>query len=100
MDDLLAELRKRFDLVIVDTPPVLALAEARLLSVKVDAVVFIVRWRKTPSRAAEIGLATLKSSGANVLGVALSQVNLDSQRSFGYGDSSYYYDRYRSYYMS
>ncbi|MDB5438768.1 MAG: lipopolysaccharide biosynthesis protein [Caulobacteraceae bacterium] len=100
MDNLLAELRSKFDLVILDTPPVLAVAEARLVAAKVDAVIFIVRWRKTPARAAEIGLGTLRSSGADVVGVALSQVNLDRQRSYGYGDGTYYYGRYSNYYQS
>lgn len=99
MDNLLAELRSRFDLVILDTPPVMAVAEARLIAAKMDAVIFVVRWRKTPARAAEIGLSTLRNSGAEVVGVALSQVNLERQRSYGYGDGTYYYGRYQSYYQ-
>jgi succinoglycan biosynthesis transport protein ExoP len=62
--------------------------------------VFIVRWRKTPGRAAQIGLTTLRDSDANVLGVALSQVDLERQRSYGYGDGTYYYSRYKDYYTT
>lgn len=98
MDALIEQLKKRFDMVIIDTPPVLALAEARLVAAKTDGVVFVVRWRKTPGKAAEIGLTTLVDSGVKVLGVALSQVDFDRQRAFGYGDGSYYYSNYRDYY--
>jgi polysaccharide biosynthesis transport protein len=58
----------------------------------------VIRWRKTPGKAAEIALTTLADSGVKVLGVALSQVDFDRQRAFGYGDGSYYYSNYRDYY--
>ena len=98
MDALIAQLRERFDMVIIDTPPVLALAESRLVAAKTDGVVFVVRWRKTPAKAAELGLGALADSGVKVLGVTLSQVDFDRQRAFGYGDGSYYYSNYRDYY--
>lgn len=98
MDALIEQLKARFDMVIIDTPPVLALAESRLVAAKTDGVVFVIRWRKTPGKAAEIALSTLSDSGVTVLGVALSQVDFDRQRAFGYGDGSYYYSNYRDYY--
>lgn len=98
MDALIAQLRQRFDMVIIDTPPVLALAEARLVAAKTDGAVFALRWRKTPGKAAEIALSTLADSGVNVLGVALTLVDFERQKAFGYGDGSYYYSNYRDYY--
>lgn len=98
MEALIQSLKARFDIVIIDTPPVLALAEARLVAAKADGVVFVVRWRKTPGKAVEIGLSTLADSGVKVLGVALSQVDFERQKAFGYGDGSYYYSNYRDYY--
>lgn len=100
MDRFLEALRKRFDYVLVDTPPVLALAETRLIASKVDQVVFLAKWRQTPTKAAQNALATLTKSGAVIAGVCLTQVDLRKQSSEGYGDSAYYYKAYKDYYTS
>ncbi|WP_305597374.1 polysaccharide biosynthesis tyrosine autokinase [Phenylobacterium sp.] len=100
MDVFLAALRKRFDYVLIDTPPVLALAETRLIATKVDQVVFLAKWRQTPAKAAQNAIATLIKSGARVAGVCLTQVDLRRQSSEGYGDSAYYYRAYKDYYTS
>jgi capsular exopolysaccharide synthesis family protein len=98
MDALLAALAKRFDHILIDTPPVLALAEARLVAAKVDRVVFLVQWKRTPAKAAETAITTLVKSGARVAGVCLTQVDLRRQSNEGYGDSYYYYRAYKNYY--
>jgi capsular exopolysaccharide synthesis family protein len=99
-DTLLALLRERFDFVLIDTPPVLALAEARLIATKVDRTVFLVRWRQTAAKAAETAISTLVKSGAHVAGVCLTLVDMRRQAAEGYGDSAYYYQAYKDYYTS
>lgn len=98
MDRLLAELSKRFDLILLDAPPVLAVADARVLATKSDAVVFLVRWRKTPEKAVHASLKLLSAAGGNVVGIALTQVDMRQQVKYGYGDPGYYYEQYRTYY--
>lgn len=98
MDALLETLAKRFEFVLIDTPPVLALAEARLVAAKVDRVTFLVQWRRTPGKAAETAIQTLVKSGARLAGVCLTQVDLRRQSTEGYGDSYYYYRAYKNYY--
>lgn len=85
MGNLLADLEAQFDMVIVDTPPVLAVADAAVLAPKVGGMVLVVKagasGRQQVVRAKE-ALTVVK---ANILGVVLHSVQ--AERSEGY----YYY---------
>lgn len=100
MDDLLASLRANFDVVILDTAPVLAVADTRILAAKADTVVFLTRWRSTPQKAIANSLKLLDKAGAHIAGVALVQVDMRSQARYGYGDAGYYYGAYKQYYST
>lgn len=95
---LLAELRRRYEHIVVDTAPVLAVADTRVLAHHFDALALLVRWRSTPARAARAALHQITSVGAGVTGVALTMVNLKVQAQSGYGDPSYYADYMKDYY--
>lgn len=99
MDALMIRLRTTFDLVVIDAPPVLALADARALAVRADAVILLARWRRTPARAAAEAARLLQTSGAPLSGVALAQVDVNAQGRHGYGDAGFYYGQYRRYYV-
>lgn len=98
MHQLLAELRRRYDAVILDTAPVLPIADTRMLAPQADVVVLLARWRKTPRKAIENSLRLLASAGAYIAGVALTQVDMRQQSRYGYGDPGYYYRSYKKYY--
>ncbi|MBV9993567.1 MAG: polysaccharide biosynthesis tyrosine autokinase [Caulobacteraceae bacterium] len=100
MDRLLEELRRRFDIVLLDTAPVIPVSDTRLLAPKADVVVFLVQWRKTPRKAIEAAFAMLRSVGAEVAGIALTLVDVREQAKYGYGDPGYYYRSYKKYYAS
>jgi capsular exopolysaccharide synthesis family protein len=100
MDRLIAELRTRFELVILDTAPLLPVADTRILAPKVDAVVFLTRWRKTPQHAVEAAFRMLVGTGAYISGVALTQMDMKAQVKYGYGDPGYYYGEYKKYYTT
>jgi capsular exopolysaccharide synthesis family protein len=100
MDRLLAELRAKFDFVILDTAPVLPVADTRVLAPKADVVVFLTRWRKTPQHAVEAAFRMLAGTGAHVAGVALTQMDMKQQAKYGYGDPGYYYAEYKKYYTN
>ena len=100
MDELLTELRQRYDFIILDTAPLLALADTRTLAAKCDAVVLLCRWRKTPQDAIKSALRLLQSAGAPMAGVALTRVDVRKQSAHGYGDSTYYYREAQEYYAS
>lgn len=73
---LLSELRERFDLVVLDTAPVLALEETRTLAKLADKVLLVARWRKTPVGATYVARDLLLKAKASIAGVALTRVRL------------------------
>lgn len=79
-DDLLDELKKHYDSILIDTGPLLLMAEARIVAGKADKTILIVRWRHTSRGAARQSLNLLKNFNADLLGVALNMVNLTSRR--------------------
>jgi exopolysaccharide transport family protein len=98
MNNLLVELKKRFEFVVLDTAPVIPVADTRSLAPKADAIVLLAQWRKTPRKAVQTAIDLLRSVGADVSGVALTQVDVREQAKYGYGDAGYYYQAYRKYY--
>jgi exopolysaccharide transport family protein len=98
MHKLLQDLRNRYEIVLLDTAPLLAIADTRILAPHADAVVMLVRWKKTPVKAVQSALALLQGTRAFIAGVALTQMDLKAQSRYGYGDSYYYYANYRKYY--
>lgn len=96
--ELISTLRARYDFIVLDTPPVLTIDDSRVISSKADSVILMVRWRKTPAKAAELALRNLYSVGANVIGASLSMVDVQAQARIGYEDAGYYYGASKSYY--
>ncbi len=94
---LIKQLREDYDVVVIDTAPVLAVTETRIITALSDAVVFMTRWSNTPRNAVRHALNTLSAVGAPVVGVALSRVNMTSQVGYGQG-GGYYGLQYKNYY--
>lgn len=85
MERLLQHLAEQFDVVIVDTPPVLAVTDACVLAPKVDGVLMVVRSGKVEREKAVRAKEALTAVKANLLGAVLGDV--DSKHGEGY----YYY---------
>lgn len=96
--DLLDRLAMRYDRIIIDSPPVLAVSDVRALAPLADSVVYLIRWNATPRDAVRNGLRVLRDSGARLAGVALSQVDARRYDRYAYGDYGSYYGRYANYY--
>lgn len=88
-DDLLAQLRQQYDLIIFDTGPILLMAETRVLASKVDQVVVVARWLKTNRAALKETLSILSDFGANITGIAINRVDMNKYHRQGYGHSGY-----------
>jgi Mrp family chromosome partitioning ATPase len=86
MRALLQTLMQRFDLVILDTPPVLATADARILGGLTDGVLLVVRAGQTDRVAAQRAQTQLTQAGAKLLGVVLNDPGGEIS-----GDGDYYY---------
>ena len=93
-------LRQSFEVIIVDTAPVLGLAETRLLTRAADAVLLAVRWRDTSSRAAMAAARLLGEFKANVIGGVLTMVDNRQYAASGEGDSYVYHKRFTKYYVN
>jgi tyrosine-protein kinase Etk/Wzc len=91
MGRLLRELNGRYDVVVVDTPPVLAAADAEILAAQADAVLMVVRAGQTERQSAHYAMQQLRAVGARIVGAVL---NDPDQKIAGYGKYAYYYDYY------
>jgi capsular exopolysaccharide synthesis family protein len=91
----LAAVVERFDRVIIDSPPVVPVTDAAILSTLVDATVLVVRAFKTSQELARHALRALNDIGARKAGAVLNAVNL-SRHEYKY--SHYYYYRKDGYY--
>lgn len=97
---LIEELSETYDLVILDTPPTLVVADARIISRVADAVVYAVHYDSTPRGAVLEGLKDLASIDAPVVGVIMTRVNEDRASQYSYNGYSYYKGQYRDYYST
>ncbi len=103
MKSIIDGLREQFDLVILDSAPIMAVPDTRILSGLVDKTIFVLNWDSTPKKVVHSALHLLNKDGhANVAGIVLQKVNLQQYGRYGYGDSGYYYhySRYSNYYTS
>ena len=92
-------LRTQFDVVIVDTAPVLGVVDTRELAAQSDATLMVCRWRHTAVKAARASVDILDNAGAKVVGVALSMVDIRQYASTGHSDAYGYHKKFTKYYV-
>lgn len=90
MKELILELESKFDLVLFDSPPIIAVTDPAILSALVDGVVLIVMSGQTNREAAFRAFTLLKNVKSHVLGALLNSVQIESM----YGSYYYYYHYY------
>lgn len=88
--NLLQRLRKEYDYIIIDSPPVLVVPDARLIAPLVDSIVFVVAWQRTSQLQVLEGLRQFSSIDLPVSGLVLSQVDVRKMQKYGYGRYSNY----------
>jgi capsular exopolysaccharide synthesis family protein len=94
--ELLQLLRQNFDTILIDTPPMLHIPDARVLGRLADAVILVVRANRTTRDATRAAYQRLAEDGTQVLGTILNDWN--PKRAPGYGYYRYYDRYYRNYY--
>ncbi len=87
---IIAEATERFDIVVIDGPPTLGLADSPLLASAASTVLFVIESGKTRTRAAIEALNRLEATGTHVLGATLTKAT-SSGGSYGYGSDGYGY---------
>jgi tyrosine-protein kinase Etk/Wzc len=93
MRDALAKLSEAFDLVVLDTPPLLAASDAAILATLADGVVMVVRAGVTEIEAGQQAIQQLASVGARVVGAVLNDPDAKVQKYGGYYKYEYAPDR-------
>src|SRR6266487_3187484 len=91
---LLARLREQFDVVVIDTPPVLAAAETAVLATSVDGVMLVVRAGHTDRDAVQHAARQISAVGARLVGAVLNDPANITRR---YGYRQYYGSYYGAY---
>ena len=99
MRNFVVALSGQFDMVFLDSPPVMAVSDARITARLADYIIFLIRWEQTPRELAVNALKMLRDLRKNV-GVVLAQVNVSRHSKYGYGDHAYHYSKYRDYYSN
>jgi len=92
MRETLREAKERFDVILFDSPPLLAVTDAAVLSTLVDGTILVVRTAVTAREAVRRALAQLRAVHGRVLGAVLNDV--DARAGAYYGGYGYYYYSY------
>jgi capsular exopolysaccharide synthesis family protein len=98
-DELVAKLSERYDKILIDAPPVLALADARILAAKADASVLVLNATNSKRKPSQRAVECLRSVGARILGAVVNGVSARGggygygYHEYGYGDSYGYYGK-------
>ena len=94
MDDLLEKLRPQFDMIILDSSPVLGLADAPLLAKSADAVVLVVEANRAPTGNTRSSLRRLQEMDADIAGVIVTKFRaLDAGQAYSYQYQYYSYEQ-------
>jgi capsular exopolysaccharide synthesis family protein len=91
--ELIHLLREQYDIVLIDTPPVLAVTDPCVVAPRVDGVVMLIRITKHVRPHAKRALESLESLGANLIGIVVNGVG-GNRPGMGYGFGSQYGSRY------
>jgi Mrp family chromosome partitioning ATPase len=91
MKELLAQAKEAFNIVLLDTPPVLAVIDPVIVSSLADSTVFVVRAGKTTRRSLQRALDEVRKSKADIIGVVFNEVRIGRQ---GIGTPFYHYYQY------
>ena len=96
--DFLAQARNVFDLIVIDSSPLLPVTDARALLGAVDAAVMVVCWERTSREAVRSCLRQALGLEDKLIGTVLSKVDSEKIRYYDYYKSGYYAQEYPYYY--
>ena len=92
MSDMIAELKMRYDMIILDSPPMLGVSDASVIASEVDQTIIVVQHRRFPRAMLTRVKQAIVGVGGTVLGVVLNNVDLRHDQNY------YYYTNYYGYY--
>lgn len=99
--DLLVELRRRYDLIVLDSAPLLGLTDSKVAACLADQVVFAIRWARTDAEVCRECLLELEETGIPLAGVVLTLVDQRRQANYGHASAaSKYHKLHKKYYKN
>jgi capsular exopolysaccharide synthesis family protein len=91
MSELIQDVKQRFDLVLIDSPPILGVSDASVLASEVDLTMIVVQPRKLPRNMLMRVKSSVENVGGHVIGVVLNNVDVRSDSQYQYYTSYYTY---------
>jgi capsular exopolysaccharide synthesis family protein len=91
MSELIQDVKQRFDLVLVDSPPILGVSDASVLASEVDLTMIVIQHRKLPRNMLLRVKQAVENVGGHVIGVVLNNVDVRSDSQYQYYTSYYTY---------
>jgi capsular exopolysaccharide synthesis family protein len=98
MRNFISGLRGSFDQVIIDTPPILAVSDIKVIGQYSDKIIYCIKWNDTPRDAVAAGLKQIVDAHLPLAGTVLTHVDVKKHAQYGYGDTGDYYGRHKEYY--
>lgn len=96
MKDLIGEVKRRYDFVFFDSPPIMGVSDAVVLASEVDISLQVIQYRKYPQAMTIRAKQMVSKVGGYLVGIVLNNINMSQDENYYYY-SGYYYDYYQSY---
>ena len=93
MKELIREVKRRYDFVFFDSPPIMGVSDASILASEVDMVLQVIQYRRYPQPMTIRAKQMIEKVGGNLLGIVLNNINVSQDENYYYY-SGYYYDYY------
>jgi succinoglycan biosynthesis transport protein ExoP len=94
MKEMIAELKRRYDFVFFDSPPIMGISDASILASEVDMTLQIIQYRRYPQPMTIRAKQMIEKVGGNLMGIVLNNINMSSDSYYyyysGYFEESYY----------
>ena len=91
MSSLVKDMKSRFDVVLIDAPPILGVSDSAVLTREADHTIVVVQHRKLPRKTLVRVKQAIGNAGGNLLGVILNNVDIRSDDQYQYYTSYYTY---------
>lgn len=92
MRDLVQDLKMRYDMVLFDSPPIMGVSDASVLTSEVDFAILVIQYRKYPRAMSARAKQAVENVGGRLIGVVLNSIVMSHDESYYYYNA--YYDHY------
>ena len=97
MKDMVAELKRRYDFVFFDSPPIMGVSDAAILASEIDMVIQVIQYRRYPQPMNIRAKQMIEKVGGTLIGIVLNNINMSQDESYyyysGYYHGYYYYSK-------